>query len=134
MHYHIGTMLIDENFDGKEECPICRIQKKIDDKSLRDIGKKREMMTEDLLNGKIDRREYENFLEDSRIREKELTSNFRDKRQVTAGDITSVLSSILQGSHTVEKIILSKCKGKKEFCVDVVYIKVRQMLSQTDIT
>ena len=110
------------------------IQKKIDDKSLRDISKKREMMTEDLLNGKIDRREYENFLEDSSIREKELTSNFRDKRRVTAGDIISVLASILQGSHTVEKIILSKCKGKKEFCVDVVYIKVRQMLSQTDIT
>lgn len=32
MHYHIGTMLIDENFDGKEECPICRIQKKIDER------------------------------------------------------------------------------------------------------
>ena len=32
MHYHIGTMLIDENFDGKIECPVCRIQKKIDDR------------------------------------------------------------------------------------------------------
>ena len=32
MHYHIGTMLIDENFDGKIECPVCRIQKKIDER------------------------------------------------------------------------------------------------------
>ena len=32
MHYHIGTMLIDENFDGKVECPVCRIQKKIDER------------------------------------------------------------------------------------------------------
>ena len=32
MHYHIGTMLIDENFDGREECPVCRIQKKIDER------------------------------------------------------------------------------------------------------
>ena len=32
MHYHIGTMLIDENFDGKEGCPICRIQNTIDER------------------------------------------------------------------------------------------------------
>ena len=32
MNYHIGTMLIDENFDEREECPLCRIQRKIDER------------------------------------------------------------------------------------------------------
>lgn len=32
MHYHIGTMLIDENFDGREECPICRIKRKVNER------------------------------------------------------------------------------------------------------
>lgn len=30
MNYHIGTMLIDENFDGECGCPICRIKKRVD--------------------------------------------------------------------------------------------------------
>lgn len=30
MYYHIGTMLIDENFDENYECPICRIKKTVD--------------------------------------------------------------------------------------------------------
>lgn len=30
MNYHIGTMLIDENFDGGCECPVCRIKRKVD--------------------------------------------------------------------------------------------------------
>ena len=32
MNYHIGTMLIDENFDGGCECPICRIKKRVDER------------------------------------------------------------------------------------------------------
>ena len=29
MNYHIGTMLIEENFDDNYECPLCRIHKTI---------------------------------------------------------------------------------------------------------
>ena len=30
MNYHIGTMLIGENFDGGKECPVCRIKRAVD--------------------------------------------------------------------------------------------------------
>jgi hypothetical protein len=30
--YHIGTMLIDEYFNGEEGCPVCRIKRKIDER------------------------------------------------------------------------------------------------------
>lgn len=30
MNYHIGTMLIDENFDDSHECPVCRIKRTVD--------------------------------------------------------------------------------------------------------
>lgn len=30
MNYHIGTMLIDENFDDKCDCPLCRIHARVD--------------------------------------------------------------------------------------------------------
>lgn len=32
MNYHIGTMLIEENFDDNYECPLCRIHKTIDNR------------------------------------------------------------------------------------------------------
>ena len=32
MNYHIGTMLIDENFDERCECPICRIKATVDER------------------------------------------------------------------------------------------------------
>ena len=32
MNYHIGTMLIDENFDDRCECPICRIKATVDER------------------------------------------------------------------------------------------------------
>ncbi len=30
MNYHIGTMLIYEHFDEKDDCPVCRIKKAVD--------------------------------------------------------------------------------------------------------
>lgn len=30
MYYHIGRMLIDENFDGGKDCPVCRIKNKVE--------------------------------------------------------------------------------------------------------
>ena len=30
MNYHIGTMLIDENFNADGECPLCKIRAKVE--------------------------------------------------------------------------------------------------------